>query len=157
MSNRPRNKIVTNAEIVQALREAHGLVSVAAKRLGIARQTIHVRIKRSADVAQAVRDARAELVDLAESALRTAVEAGEPWAVSLVLRTLGAKRGYATRTEVSGVAGGPIRIVAVDYAAAIADIAPPAPPPGSGGDSALIAQNNSSLCGAQMGKDNDGR
>ena len=55
-------------------------------------------------------ECRGELVDYGELALRRAVVDGEPWAVGLVLKTLGRDRGYVERTEnmVTGKDGGPV-------------------------------------------------
>ena len=98
-------------KIIEALRSTNGLVSLAAKRLGCAPQTIYTRRDKVHAVAQVIDDCRDELVDLGELALRKAVLAGEPWAVSLVLKTLGKERGYVERQEVTGKEGGPVRLV----------------------------------------------
>ena len=87
--------------IVEALRDADGLISVAAKRLGCSTSTIYRRAERVPTVRQVIDDARSELVDKAEAALRAAVENGAPWAVALVLRTLGKGRGYVERQELA--------------------------------------------------------
>ena len=94
--------------IIQALRETNGLVSLAAKRVPCSITTINVRRKRVQAVEQVIQECRGELVDLGELALRKAVLAGEPWAVGLVLKTLGKDRGYVERQETSGPDGGPI-------------------------------------------------
>jgi len=91
--------------IIQALRETNGLVSLAAKRVPCSITTINVRRKRVQAVEQVIQECRGELVDLGELALRKAVLAGEPWAVSLVLKTLGKDRGYVERQEVTGAEG----------------------------------------------------
>jgi len=98
-------------KIIEALRSTNGLVSLAAKRLGCAPQTIYTRRDKVHAVAQVIDDCRDELVDLGELALRKAVLAGEPWAVGLVLKTLGRDRGYVERVEqeVTGAGGGPLQ------------------------------------------------
>ena len=87
-------------KIIEALRSTNGLVSLAAKRLGCAPQTIYTRRDKVHAVAQVIDDCRSELVDYGELALRKAVVNGEPWAVGLVLKTLGKNRGYVERQEV---------------------------------------------------------
>lgn len=87
--------------IVEALRDADGLISLAARRLGCSTSTIYRRAERAPSVRQVIDEARAELVDEAEAALRAAVENGAPWAVALVLRTLGRDRGYVERQELA--------------------------------------------------------
>jgi len=101
---------VSNAEMVAALQEAHGLVLVAATRLGCSTDTIYRRADRFASVRNALQSARDEIIDLAEAKLYQAVQAGEPWAIALVLRTLGRKRGYVERQEITGANGQPLEI-----------------------------------------------
>ena len=99
---------VSTERIIECLRETNGLVSLAAKRVPCSISTINTRRKRVQAVEQVIQECRGELVDLGELALRKAVLAGEPWAVSLVLKTLGKDRGYVERQETSGPDGGPI-------------------------------------------------
>lgn len=59
---------------------------------------------------QAARAEGEELrLDIAESALDKAVEAGEAWAVCFFLKTRGKARGYTERHEVTGADDGPVR------------------------------------------------
>jgi hypothetical protein len=96
--------------IIQALRETNGLVSLAAKRVPCSITTINVRRKRVQAVEQVIQECRGELVDLGELALRKAVLNGEPWAVGLVLKTLGKDRGYVERQEITGRDGNELTI-----------------------------------------------
>ena len=102
---------VPTERIIECLRETNGLVSLAAKRVPCSISTINTRRKRVQAVAQVIRECRAELVDYGELALRRAVIDGEPWAVGLVLKTLGKDRGYIERQEITGADGGDIRMV----------------------------------------------
>ncbi|MBI3942954.1 MAG: Fis family transcriptional regulator [Chloroflexi bacterium] len=105
------NKLMyTTDEISRALEEANGLISVAARRLGCSVQTIYNRAKEVGELRDIIQLARREMVDLAESSLRIAVEKGEPWAVSLVLRTLGKDLGYTERVETAGVVDRPVEV-----------------------------------------------
>lgn len=101
----------TTAEIIKALQDTNGLVSLAARKLGCAPNTIYNRAKDVKSVQQTIDDARIELIDHAELALRSAVLSKEPWAVALVLKTLGKGRGYVERQEVTGADGAPIAVV----------------------------------------------
>lgn len=105
----PRSVKFTNAEIIAALEATHGLVYLAAKRLGCSDVTIFNRIKRYKEVAAARERARAEMLDLAESRLFEAIDRGEQWAINSILRTLGRDRGYTERVEHTG-GGEPIRV-----------------------------------------------
>lgn len=90
----------TNEQMIAALAAKKGLVYHAAKVLGCRPGTIYERAQRSQEVAQAIRDQRGEIVDNAEMKLFKAVDRGEPWAVGMVLKTLGKDRGYVERSEV---------------------------------------------------------
>ena len=91
---------VSTDRIIECLKETNGLVSLAAKRVPCSISTINTRRKRVQAVEQVIQECRGELVDYGELALRRAVVAGEPWAVGLVLKTLGRDRGYVERQEV---------------------------------------------------------
>ena len=103
-------------DIIDALKATNGLISLAAKRLGCCSQTIYNRATRVQKVQDTIDACRDELVDLGELALRSAVVNKEPWAVSLVLKTLGRHRGYVERqdNEVSGKDGGPVTLAVVE-------------------------------------------
>ena len=85
--------------IIECLRETNGLISLAAKRVPCSQTTIYKRARDVQKVKQVIDACRDELVDLGELALRSAVVNKEPWAVSLVLKTLGRHRGYVERQE----------------------------------------------------------
>lgn len=104
----------TTEQIINALRETNGLVSLAARRLGCSAMTIYRRAKKTQAIQQAIDDSRGELVDQAELALRASVLNKQPWAVSLVLRTLGKDRGYTERHEFAGP-GGEEMVIRVVY------------------------------------------
>jgi len=91
--------IYSTDSIISALRETNGLVSLAAKRLGCCANTIYKRARDVRAVQRVIDECRDELVDLGELSLRRAIVQGEPWAVSLVLKTLGKNRGYVERQE----------------------------------------------------------
>lgn len=112
MTERRKERVPTE-RIIECLRETNGLVSLAAKRVPCSITTINTRRKNVQAVEQVIRDCRAELIDYGEMALRRKVLDGEPWAVSLVLKTLGRDRGYVERTEqvVTGPDGGPQRVI----------------------------------------------
>lgn len=95
-------------EIVRALTKHHGLVSLAARSLKCAPQTIRLRAKKEAAIQQAIENSRESLVDLAEQKLRVALNKGAPWAIALVLKTIGKARGYVERGEITGADGAPI-------------------------------------------------
>lgn len=105
----PGYKYSTEA-IIRALQATNGLISLAAKTLGCTPQTIYNRANTTKSVQEAIELARLELVDQAELALRAAVLGREPWAVALVLKTLGKNRGFVERTELTGKDGEPVKL-----------------------------------------------
>ena len=96
---RPNNKYTT-AQVIQAIRETKGLVSLAAKRLNCHPDTVRRYAARYPTVAAALREERAAMTDVAELALYNAIQRGEPWAVTFYLKTQGKDRGYTERIDV---------------------------------------------------------
>lgn len=119
----------TNDEIEKALRDTKGMVSVAAKKIGMARGAMYARIQKSTVLQEAITDEREAMTDTAELALHRAIVNGEAWAVCFYLKTMGKSRGYVEKQEISGPNGGPIVIEALDYRHAIAALAPPVAAP----------------------------
>lgn len=74
--------------------QTNGNVSLAARTLNLTRNALYARIRKSRKLQEVLEDARESLVDIAETSLRSAVLAGQPWAVTLALKTLGRPRGY---------------------------------------------------------------
>ena len=100
----------TPEQVAEAVREAHGLVSHAAKRLGCCDNTVRQYMKDFPEVAAARHDAREAMKDLGEAALWKAVSAGEGWAVCFYLKTQAKDRGYIERQEHTGADGAPITV-----------------------------------------------
>lgn len=99
------------ARIVEALQRSKGMVYVAARDIGCSPMTIYNYARRYPSVQAEIDAERGMLVDTAELALWDAIQNGEGWAISLVLKTLGKSRGYVERQEVSGPGGGAVNIV----------------------------------------------
>jgi len=91
MAKRPR---YTAQQVADALRATRGMTYLAARSLGYDPYTIMNYYKRYQTVEQAKQDARGELLDVAEVKLWQAVQAGEHWAITFALRTVGKSRGY---------------------------------------------------------------
>jgi hypothetical protein len=89
-------------EIVSALEQSHGLITIAAASLGCSRATIHNYAKRYPTVKETLYWQRRELCDIAMHALWQAVEREEPWAILFVLKTFGADRGYGDDPQTGG-------------------------------------------------------
>jgi hypothetical protein len=97
----------------QALLDACGIVSQAADNLKITRQALINRIANHKSLQEATEEAREIMIDKGESALVTAVQNRESWAVSLLLKTLGKHRGYIEKSEFE--VGGNLNIKVVKF------------------------------------------
>lgn len=114
----------TDKEILKALKSTNGMIYLAAKALGCEPSTIYRRMEKSKAVKDVVEDSRGELLDMAETSLKSAVLAKEGWAVCFALKTIGKHRGYVERQEFTGPDGGPIETKQVfDHEAAVTTIA----------------------------------
>jgi len=98
----------TVEQVENALNQTAGNIASAARALGASRSTIYRFIENSPTLQQVLVDAREELVDIAESALRREVLNGNITAIIFTLKTQGKARGYVERQEVSGPDGGAI-------------------------------------------------
>lgn len=91
---------VSVAEYHEAITQSHGILAAAARRLKVSRTAVYKATKRHPTLKTVLDDARAEVLDLAESRLFEAVNAGNLTAVIYLLSTLGKDRGYVTRQEI---------------------------------------------------------
>lgn len=105
-----KNQKYTTEQIIAALKAVNGMIYLAARRLGCEPKTIYRRSEQNQSVKQAIQDSRGELVDIAEQKLRAAVIDREPWAVAMVVKTLGKDRGYVERNEVTGKDGAAVEM-----------------------------------------------
>lgn len=90
---------LTDEEIIEALAACQGLISRAARRLGCTARTIYYRRAKNPEIDRAILEARAQLIDDAEEGLRHHLAKRAPWAIAMVLKTLGKSRGYVERIE----------------------------------------------------------
>jgi len=118
----------TAQQVADALTQAKGFVSVAARNLGCADQTVRNYMERYAVCKQAVTDARESMIDIAEGRLYQNINSGDNTAIIFFLKTQAKHRGYIERyeqrTEVSGPNGDDIPIRVVDYRHGLATVAP---------------------------------
>ena len=102
------------ADIIKALEETHGMIYLAASSLGCSPHTVYRHAAKNPKVQDVIDSYRGKLVDKAELKLEQAVMNGEPWALTLTLKTLGKQRGYVERQEVTG-ADGAAHKIEVEY------------------------------------------
>ena len=104
------NERYTAQEVADALKEAKGFISVAARRLGCIDQTVRNYVDRYAACKQAILDARESMIDLAEGKLYQNINEGDNTAIIFFLKTQAKHRGYVERSEVTGKDGGAVNI-----------------------------------------------
>ena len=93
-------KGITDAEYINAIHEARGMLSTAADRLGVTRKAVYDAVHRSADVAQALDRGTERTKDFAESALYLRMGRGDVAAIIFYLKTQAKDRGYIERQQV---------------------------------------------------------
>lgn len=106
---RPHRQIKAE-EYVEAIKQARGLVSVAAARLGCSTQAVYNARDRYATVRQALKEAREAMGDHAEARLFQQIDEGNTTALIFYLKCLHKARGYVERQEITGPDGGPIAV-----------------------------------------------
>lgn len=100
----------TAQQVADALTQAKGFVSVAARNLGCTDQTVRNYIERYAVCKQAVTDAREAMIDYAEGKLYQNIQNNDTVSILFFLKTQAKQRGYVERTEVTGANGNDMRI-----------------------------------------------
>lgn len=100
----------TAQQVADALTQAKGFVSVAARNLGCTDQTVRNYIERYAVCKQAVTDAREAMIDYAEGKLYQNIQNNDTVSILFFLKTQAKQRGYVERTEVTGANGSDLRI-----------------------------------------------
>jgi hypothetical protein len=115
----------TVEQVIEAIRGAKGILTVASNALGCSRTTVHNYVNKYPTVKAAYEEASETLLDFTEQQLYKQVADGNITAIIFTLKTKGKHRGYVERQEVTGANGGAIetRIIEVvkDYGPSNAD------------------------------------
>lgn len=96
----------TVQQVVDAVLEADGLISIAAKSLKCEPKTIRNYAKKHPAVAEAIVEADESTTDYVESQLMKNIALGKEASIIFYLKTKGKRRGYAERHEHTGPDGG---------------------------------------------------
>ena len=86
--------------MLEALDKSLGIVSTAAKMVGIDRSTHYAWMNSDEEYKKAVDSIQDSVLDFAESHLYKLVKEGNPAATIFFLKTKGKKRGYIERQEI---------------------------------------------------------
>ena len=99
--NTPALQRYTPAQVIAAIRRAHGIASAAAEVLRCNRRVIYRYMDKYPEIKAAYEEARDETVDYAESKQIKALKKGERWAIEnwLFYSKEGRKRGWIRRAE----------------------------------------------------------
>ena len=90
----------TIKQIEAALRNNDGQPSLAARELGVSRQAIHERIKRSPALQTVVTDIDSELLEIGKGQIAKAMRAGDMPTVRWFMERKGRDLGYGKQSEV---------------------------------------------------------
>ena len=98
-----RKKKLTKQQVVDALRQSHGLKTGAAEILGVSFPTIERYIADSEEAREVIGHWRKRRTERAMYKLDEAIERGESWAVALQLKNSkdGRDEGYSDRVDVT--------------------------------------------------------
>jgi hypothetical protein len=118
----------TTEDYIAAIRAAKGMLTIAARMLGVSQQCVYQQVKRHPELEAARVEARESTTDFAELKLYDAIANGEAWAINLYLKTQGKNRGYVERVEHSNAGDDSfkVEVVARDYRTALNAFLPPA-------------------------------
>jgi hypothetical protein len=103
-----RSPQCTLDEVEQALRESGGIMSLAAKRLGITRWGVQDWVKRYPQLREMLNEFRGTITDIAANNIVTAVRSGDKLSSMFWLKTQAKDEGWTQRTEYVGEGGGPM-------------------------------------------------
>lgn len=104
-------KNVPREELIEAIKKTRGLLYLASNVLGVNHVTLSKLIESDDELAQIWREEKGKTLDRAEAKLMQAVDKGEQWAITMILRTLGRERGYVERQEVASMSHVKLEIV----------------------------------------------
>ena len=90
---------VSKQQVIDAIRDTHGMKTGVCESLGISRPTLD-RYLKDADIQEALDFAKVRIKDRAEYHLAKAVERGESWALQFVLKNA-KDREYSERVDVT--------------------------------------------------------
>ena len=97
-----RQKKVSEADVIEALRQSDGIQTQAAKLLGVDRTTIYRYLQNNESLRQAYQEINEAMLDCAENELIQKVKEGDVSCIQFYLRTKGAHRGYGNKVTHDG-------------------------------------------------------
>ena len=89
----------TKEQMIEALKESNGFISVAARRLGCSVTTVANYRDKYPEIQQVVDDIIDSKLDFAEGQLMANIKAGKEISLLFFLKTIGKRRGFIERQE----------------------------------------------------------
>lgn len=87
-----QKNVYSTEAIIEAVKEAKGMITVAAELVGCSPRTIHRRRKEEPEIQQAIDEQRNRIDDVTVLKLFEAIKAGEPWAIRLRIKQMEARK-----------------------------------------------------------------
>lgn len=107
---KPKLTARSKSRVIKALDAAGGIITQASVLLGVERTTLHRYLNLYPDVRDKRRQIQDKRIDIAETKVVEAIDAGDMRTVRWYLDRFGRDRGYVTRSEITGKDGGPVEI-----------------------------------------------
>ena len=95
-------------QMIDAIQDAKGILTVAARKLGCSRTTVYRYMERYSTIKDAYQEANESNIDFVETKLMEQINKGNITAIIFFLKTKAKHRGYVERQEVAGTDGGEI-------------------------------------------------
>ena len=99
------------AIVLEAIKGSGAIISTVAKRLGCEWITAKTYIEKWPETRAAIADERETILDMAEGAVYNSIKEGNTQDAKWVLATLGKRRGFTERHEITGADGDSIKLV----------------------------------------------
>jgi len=106
--------------MIDAIQDAKGILTVAARKLGCSRTTVYRYMTRYPTIKDAYEEANESNIDFVETKLMEQIGKGNITAIIFFLKTKAKHRGYIERQEVTGTDGKDIEFI-VKYADGISN------------------------------------
>jgi hypothetical protein len=100
-NNISKKRLHTAENIIIALKETHGLLTMAARKAGVSYPTINRYVHDFPSVKEAVDEAKSAMLDFAEGKLFQKISDGDTACIIFYLKTQGKKLGYIEKQEQS--------------------------------------------------------
>ena len=92
----------TKAQVITAIRGSHGIIAAVARKLGCERATVYRYVKTYPAVEESLEQERETLLDAAEAMLyKKAIQEGDTTSLIFLLKTVGKRRGYVERQDIT--------------------------------------------------------